>query len=92
LIHATSQGELDPALAQSLGREILREIDRLKAASAPGEHDAALLDDAISRFDDTVLQARCSLLTEARQRLSDDAGGSAQAVDPGPGADRRLPT
>ncbi|QYY32784.1 MULTISPECIES: hypothetical protein [Cupriavidus] len=71
LVHATSQGLLDPELARDLGRLIYSEIETLQSASPPSRIDMDLLREAASRFDDTVLQARSSLLIDAKSRIPD---------------------
>lgn len=71
LVHATSQGLLEPELARDLGRLIYSEIEMLQSASTPSRVDLDLLREAASRFEDTVLQARSSLLIDAKSRILD---------------------
>jgi hypothetical protein len=74
LVHATSQGQLDPELARDVGRIIYSEMELLQSASTPSQVDMDLLREAASRFDETVLRVRSSLLIDARSRI----------LDPGP--------
>ncbi|KAF7962715.1 hypothetical protein AWV80_18645 [Cupriavidus sp. UYMU48A] len=71
LVHATSQGLLVPELARDIGRLIYSEIETLQSASTPSRVDMDLLREAASRFDNTVLQVRSSLLIDAKSRIID---------------------
>lgn len=71
LVHATSQGQLDPELVRDVGRILYSEMELLQSASKPSQVDMDLLREAASRFDETVLRARSSLLIDARSRILD---------------------
>lgn len=92
LVHATSQGLVEPELARDLGRLIYSEIEMLQSASTPSRVDMDLLREAASRFEDTVLQARSSLLIDAKSRILDPipAGIHSDRVPPMRGYSPRL--
>ncbi|WP_454763271.1 hypothetical protein [Cupriavidus campinensis] len=65
LVHATSQGQLDPAFARLLGRHIRGEIEAYKAASPQRGIERDMLDEAVSRFDHTLVQSQSHQLLDA---------------------------
>jgi len=64
LVHATSQGQIDPALARDLGRNVCREIEGFIDTNSPGTLDTERLAEAVLRLDKTLMDAQSSMLLD----------------------------